>query len=712
MSRRSPVNFVGGIYNAISPTLTDQQFTCVQFDDQANLLVNVAAGGTGGNASVSPVTEAVPGSATMIGWEDGSGNVQFVSAANPLPISGTISASNPSVGLTGATAPTSATEIGVIDASGKLQGASATNPVRIDPVGTTIQPVEVSDGTNVVFTSAHPAYVQGVVTLGAGTALIGKVEAWDGSAVLFTSGNPGYVQFDAAQHVIVDSGGGGGTQYTDETAESAGAFIGTVALLYNGTDVVGLRGDSSNNLYVNLHTAIPAGTNLIGAINLTEVGGSALALGSTTSSASVPVVIASDQAAVAVKQGTAANLLCTASQGGAWNVGTEAVGVTNASIATWGTGTSQFTSVAIISNSLAYSTVLVEIAVSGTFTAGVIKFYGALASGDTFLLNSYANLETGAPTISTAGVILTGATNNIFALLNVAGCAYVYAILTTAITGSSTPTAVISAILQSATTAFLPVIPQNVSTSPLFVETVSGSTVIATQSNAANLLCTASGSGVFEVGPTSSANTATNPFYFTPTDGTHAMGTMTAFGSTPSTAYALNANASLFVGTTAVSTSAPMPVSPPNDGTNTATIIAGSTAPTAAAKGLAVQLNPLSQPQVIGYMMDSTGVQRAISQVAFSSASSGAHTLVALSSGLKVYILSWWVSCGGTACSVNLQSHTTTGTTTGVVNMAANGGAVFPPNNGTWITSASGEAIDFNLSASEQVNGGATYCQF
>src|SRR6202012_2399104 len=46
-------------------------------------------------------------------------------------------------------------------------------------------------------------------------------------------------------------------------------------------------------------------------VNLTQVGGAAVALGSTTSSASLPVVIASDQAAVSVKQATAANLNAT-----------------------------------------------------------------------------------------------------------------------------------------------------------------------------------------------------------------------------------------------------------------------------------------------------------------------------------------------------------------------------------------------------------------
>jgi hypothetical protein len=63
---------------------------------------------------------------------------------------------------------------------------------------------------------------------------------------------------------------GGGTQYVDGTAESIGAFTGTVAFGYNGTDVVGLRMDASDNLLVNLNTPIPAGTNLIGQIEVSD----------------------------------------------------------------------------------------------------------------------------------------------------------------------------------------------------------------------------------------------------------------------------------------------------------------------------------------------------------------------------------------------------------------------------------------------------------
>ena len=66
-------------------------------------------------------------------------------------------------------------------------------------------------------------------------------------------------------------GGGGGTQYVDGTAESAGGFTGTVAMSYNGTDVVGLRSDASDNLLVKVNVALPAGTNVIGHV-ITDSG--------------------------------------------------------------------------------------------------------------------------------------------------------------------------------------------------------------------------------------------------------------------------------------------------------------------------------------------------------------------------------------------------------------------------------------------------------
>lgn len=81
--------------------------------------------------------------------------------------------------------------------------------------------------------------------------------------------------------------------------------------------------------------------------------------------------------------------------------------------------------------------------------------------------------------------------------------------------------------------------PSNYGTSPGAVE-VPGVNAFVTNT------VTVSGSGVFEVGPTTSANTATNPFYHNLTDGTNAMtaNAITTWG-TPPTGKVLGVNADI-----------------------------------------------------------------------------------------------------------------------------------------------------------------------
>jgi hypothetical protein len=110
--------------------------------------------------------------------------------------------------------------------------------------------------------------------------------------------------------------------------------------------------------------------------------------------------------------------------------------------------------------------------------------------------------------------------------------------------------------------------------------------------------------------------------------------------------------------------------------------------------------------------MDSTGAQHSIVRVAISTSSSGAATIVAATASESIYVLAWWISNGATANGVNLQSHTTTTNTSGVTNMAVNGGAVFPFNPMCWIVTTSGEALDINLTGATQVNGWVAYVKF
>jgi len=143
----SSAHVVGGVYHLTPPAPADGQSLPLQQDSSGNLLVNVAVGGggAGGNVNITGINGSAPALTNPLPVELSDGTNPVGTAGNPLSVNViTGGGSNASVGATGATAPTSATEIGVIDGTGKLQGASASNPVRVDPTGTTTQPISAT----------------------------------------------------------------------------------------------------------------------------------------------------------------------------------------------------------------------------------------------------------------------------------------------------------------------------------------------------------------------------------------------------------------------------------------------------------------------------------------------------------------------------------------------------------------------------------------
>jgi len=84
---------------------------------------------------------------------------------------------------------------------------------------------------------------------------------------------PWVVSFNAPQHVIVDSGGGGGVQYADNAASGA-TPTGTLASGWDSVNskVRALKVDASQNLLVALNAALPAGTNVIGHVVVDSFG--------------------------------------------------------------------------------------------------------------------------------------------------------------------------------------------------------------------------------------------------------------------------------------------------------------------------------------------------------------------------------------------------------------------------------------------------------
>lgn len=88
----------------------------------------------------------------------------------------------------------------------------------------------------------------------------------------------------------------------------------------------------------------------------------------------------------------------------------------------------------------------------------------------------------------------------------------------------------------------------NASGNPIFTQSVTGSTTVVT--------------GVVQVSPTGAANAVGNPFFVLLSDGTNNLtnSAITTWGTAP-TGKVLGVNAELFVGTSAVSASAPVPIS-------------------------------------------------------------------------------------------------------------------------------------------------------
>jgi hypothetical protein len=100
------------------------------------LICSILAGAALALSLVAPAAAQSSAVPSQIGYLTSSGCAQhvtycFVQYGATIPISGSITATNPSVGTNNATAPTSSTQIGILDAGGKLQAASAANPVPV-----------------------------------------------------------------------------------------------------------------------------------------------------------------------------------------------------------------------------------------------------------------------------------------------------------------------------------------------------------------------------------------------------------------------------------------------------------------------------------------------------------------------------------------------------------------------------------------------------
>lgn len=255
---------VQGAVTTAAPTYTTGQTSPLSLQTDGSLRVAVTAGG-GSNASVSTTGTAVPGSATMVGGSDGT-NLRALRTATD-------------------------------------------GTVRVDPTGTTTQPV--SAASLPLPTGAATGVAQGSTTSGqSGTLAQGAVTT---AAPTYTTGQTSPLSLDTTGALRVNVTAGGGTGGTSSSFGAAFPTTGTAVGFTDGTNMVAGRikaastaaGATDPSVVVALspNSPLPTGSNTIGAltanqsVNLNQVGGAAVTLGQKAMSASIPVVPASDYVA-------------------------------------------------------------------------------------------------------------------------------------------------------------------------------------------------------------------------------------------------------------------------------------------------------------------------------------------------------------------------------------------------------------------------------
>jgi hypothetical protein len=176
----------------------------------------------------SNLNAAIVGTGTAGSPVSGVVTIQGISGGTAVPISGTVTASNASIGANNSTAPTSSTQVGGSDGTnlqagrvfdldtgagteyalgvslrlpasgGSVVGGTETDPIRVDPTGTTIQPTDlvhisgsVPDATNPIPArlSDGVAYLDSVTISGVHTLAVAAKQAVVTSAVNSSTSN-------------------------------------------------------------------------------------------------------------------------------------------------------------------------------------------------------------------------------------------------------------------------------------------------------------------------------------------------------------------------------------------------------------------------------------------------------------------------------------------------------------------------------------------
>ena len=294
----------------------------------------------GSNPSVGPNGSSIPTESTLIGGENPSGNLQplqtdasgnlFVNVASEsgMPFSVNLTEVAGTAITLGQTTMSMSLPVAIASDQSTLPISAASLPLPTGAATAANQATEISSlstiatNTTGVSTAANQTAVQSAIGSSASTAVTiqGSVSGVAvpvslGSVPLPTGAATAANQTNGSQKTqIVDGSGNVIASTSNALNVQVENFPATQPV--SGT-VTANQGTAGISPWLQ---------------NITEIGGTALALGQTTMSASIPVAIASDQSPVTVAQSTAANLNATVVQGTAANLNATVVQGTAANL--------------------------------------------------------------------------------------------------------------------------------------------------------------------------------------------------------------------------------------------------------------------------------------------------------------------------------------------------------------------------------------------
>lgn len=187
--------------------------------------------------------------------------IQGDPSGTPVPVSGSISATNPSVGATGAAVPASGTYVAA-SVAGTLTGLVATaNGLKVDGTATT-QPIS---GT----VAATQSGIWSTRTQdGSGTAITSTGSALDVNIKTSSiTASTNVAQFGGSNVVTGTGAGGSGIPRVTVSSDSTVGLVAGVAIIGN-VRIDQTTPGTTNGVQVN--AALPAGTNKIGAITTVD----------------------------------------------------------------------------------------------------------------------------------------------------------------------------------------------------------------------------------------------------------------------------------------------------------------------------------------------------------------------------------------------------------------------------------------------------------